>query len=193
MLNCVKLAKALCLRGKLTAVSACADRKKVDVLKIISRIGILVLVLVVVAILAGQANFFAGQMPTDLGVKAGKLKAPSLTPNSVSSQAELYPDHPQRAYAAIAPLLYTGESKLAMQRLVHILEQTPRTKIIRQEPDYVYAQCTTALMRYTDDVEFWLDEPRGVIQVRSASRLGAKDFGVNRQRIEEIRAQFQKN
>jgi uncharacterized protein (DUF1499 family) len=45
-------------------------------------------------------------------------------------------------------------------------------------------------MGYVDDTEFYLDEKAGVIQVRSASRLGRSDFGVNRERIESIRAQL---
>jgi uncharacterized protein (DUF1499 family) len=49
------------------------------------------------------------------------------------------------------------------------------------------------LLKFTDDLEFWLDRPASVIQVRSSSRLGRKDFQVNRQRIEAIRAQFTGN
>jgi uncharacterized protein (DUF1499 family) len=42
-------------------------------------------------------------------------------------------------------------------------------------------------MKYVDDAEFWFDPAAGVIQVRSASRLGKSDLGVNRERIESIR------
>jgi uncharacterized protein (DUF1499 family) len=48
----------------------------------------------------------------------------------------------------------------------------------------------TRLMRFVDDAEFYLDEKAGVIHVRSASRLGSSDFGVNRARIESIRAKL---
>ncbi len=65
--------------------------------------------------------------------------------------------------------------------------------IVTNEPDYIYAQCTTKLLKFTDDIEFWLDRNAGVIQVRSASRLGKKDFDVNRKRVEAIRAQFNSN
>ena len=190
---CEKSLEALCSHGCLLAVSSQTKQEFVGVLKIIGRIAMVLAVIVVAAILAGQAGLLRGHMPPDLGVKAGRLKPPSLTPNSVSSQADWYPDHPQRAYAAIAPLHYAGDGHVAMQRLVEILNGMARTAIIRKDSTYVYAQCSTPLMRFTDDVEFWLDEPNSVIQVRSASRLGAKDFGVNRRRIEEIRAQFQQN
>jgi uncharacterized protein (DUF1499 family) len=64
---------------------------------------------------------------------------------------------------------------------------------VTRESGYLYAQSTTPLMRFTDDLEFWLDAEKGVIHVRSASRLGESDLGANRQRVETIRAQFLKN
>ena len=140
--------------------------------------------------LAGQIGLLRGKTPNDLGVRDGRLKRPSFTPNSVSSQAALYPDHPQKDYANIAPLTYLGDGENAMQRLAKVLSDIDRTSIIIQEPGYLYAQSSTALLRFTDDVEFWLDKQAGVIQVRSASRLGRKDFNVNRDRVESIRARF---
>jgi uncharacterized protein (DUF1499 family) len=66
----------------------------------------------------------------------------------------------------------------------------PRAKVVTAEPNYLYVEFTSKLMGYVDDTEFYLDEKAGVIQVRSASRLGRSDFGVNRERIESIRAQL---
>jgi uncharacterized protein (DUF1499 family) len=77
-----------------------------------------------------------------------------------------------------------------MEKLASALSKTERTVLVNREPGYIYAQSTTALLKFTDDVEFWLDKPNGVIQVRSSSRLGQKDFGVNRARIESIRARL---
>lgn len=153
----------------------------------------LILVLGAALILAGQFGFLTGRAPTDLGARDGRLKPPSDTPNSVSSQADLYPNHPQRAYAAIAPLAYAGDADEALRRLAAVLLATPRCKLVTQHPDYLYAQCSTALLRFTDDVEFWLDRSAHLIQVRSASRLGQGDLGANRARVETIRAQFQEN
>ncbi|MEO5655608.1 MAG: DUF1499 domain-containing protein, partial [Nitrosospira sp.] len=65
---------------------------------------VVIAVVVITGLLAGQLGLLKGTQPTDLGVHDGRLKPPSKTPNSVSSQASLYPDHPQRAYAEIAPL-----------------------------------------------------------------------------------------
>ena len=149
-----------------------------------------VVVIAIALVIAGQLGMLSGSQPKGLGVTDGRLKSPSKTPNSVSSQAALYPDHPQKKYASIAPLAFTGDGEAAMARLADLLQKTERTIVITRGPDYVYAQNTTALLKFTDDVEFWLDKTNGVIQVRSSSRLGRKDFNVNRARIEAIRARF---
>ena len=159
-------------------------------MKILWFLALLVVVLALVLVIAGQMGLLAAKAPSRLGVTDGRLKPPSSTPNSVSSQASLYPDHPQQAYAAIAPLTFKGDGEAAIQQLAQVLTQMPRTVIVTQNADYLYAQSTTALLKFTDDVEFWLDKPNHVIQARSSSRLGRKDFGVNRARVEAIRAAF---
>lgn len=162
-------------------------------MKVIWFIALVAVVIAALLFLAGQLGMLKGTQPSDLGVKDGRLKPPARTPNSVSSQADLYPNHPQAQYAAIAPLDYQGDAKAAMAKLVGVLQAQPGTVIVSQTDDYLYAQSTTQLLRFTDDVEFWLDATQQKIQVRSASRIGRKDFGVNRQRIEAIRAQLNTN
>ncbi len=144
-------------------------------------------------VIAGQIGLLQGPVPKDLGVHDGRLKPPSRTPNSVTSQADLYPDHPQKDYARIAPFQFTGDGEKAMARIADILKNSDRTVLITHEPGYLYVQSSTQLLKFTDDVEFWLDRSAGVIQVRSSSRLGRKDFNVNRNRVEAIRAQFATN
>ena len=139
-------------------------------------------------IIAGQLGLLRGKAPQDLGFKDGKLKRISRTPNCVSSQAALWPDDRQKDYSAIAPFKATGDGSAQMQKISDALKAMPRTVIVSQTPAYIYAQSTTALLKFTDDVEFALDAQAGVIHVRSASRLGQKDFGVNRTRIEAVRA-----
>ncbi|MEO8856715.1 MAG: DUF1499 domain-containing protein [Burkholderiaceae bacterium] len=140
---------------------------------------------------AGQFGLLAGSVPKHLGVENGRLQPPSSTPNSVSSQANLYPGHLQQAYAAMPALQYRGDGEAAMQKLEAVLKQYPRTVIVTRRPDYIYAQCSTPLLKFTDDVEFWLDKDAHAIQFRSASRLGRKDLGTNRARMEAIRARFE--
>jgi uncharacterized protein (DUF1499 family) len=159
---------------------------------VIVKWAIIIIALVVIAgLLAGQLGLLKGTPPTDLGVHEGRLKPPSKTPNSVTSQASLYPDHPQRSYADIAPLPGNGDPEATLDRIDSIVEAMDGARIVRKEPGYMYAQFTSRLMKYVDDAEFWLDPAAGVIQVRSASRLGSSDLGVNRKRIEFIRQKLQ--
>jgi uncharacterized protein (DUF1499 family) len=146
------------------------------------------LVAAAAVLVAARLNLFSGRRPDNLGVRDGKLKPPSKTPNSVSSQAALWPEHPQREVAAIAPLALKGNGPATIARLAQIVEGMDGARIVERRPDYLYAQFTTRLMRFVDDAEFWFDPAAGVVQVRSASRVGGKDFGVNRARIEAIRA-----
>ncbi len=151
---------------------------------------VLFVVIVVAALLifAGQAGLLKGKPKGPLGVTEGKLQRPSKTQNSVSSQANLWPDHPMLGYASIAPLAYSGPGDEAMAKLARVLSVLPRTRVVSTSANYVYAECSTALMRYTDDLEFLQDDAAKVIHVRSASRLGLKDLGANRKRVEVIRA-----
>ena len=143
----------------------------------------------VTVLVAGQTGMFRGEKPKDLGVTAGRLKPPSDTRNSVSSQANLYPNHPQRAYAEMAGLPWRAEdSATSIQALVRALETQPGITLIEQTPDYVYAQARTRWLGFVDDLEFWANPATQVIEIRSASRLGQEDMGTNRQRIETLRA-----
>lgn len=148
-------------------------------------VGLLVLALAAMA--AGQVGLLQGKVPNDLGVHQGKLKPPSATANSVSSQAALYPDHPQRRYADIAPLAVRGDGPATLARLQHVVAAMPGARIVDSRPDYLYAQYTTSIMQFVDDVEFWYDPKAQAIQVRSASRVGESDLGVNRKRVEAVR------
>jgi uncharacterized protein (DUF1499 family) len=151
---------------------------------------IAVLVLVIAAILAGQFGLLKGKAPADLGLRSGLLKAPSNTNNSVSSQAALHPNNPMHTKAEIAALPMKGDAAATMARLQAVVAAMPGAQIIKAEPTYLYAQFTTRLMKYVDDVEFSIDEPAKLIQVRSASRLGKEDLNANRDRIEAIRAKL---
>jgi len=143
--------------------------------------------LVVLAVAAGQLGFLQGKPAADLGVNGGRLKRPSSTPNSVTSQADLFADHPMRDYARVAPLPASGGAQASIARLRAVIERWPGATVVEQRDDYLYARFETKLLRFVDDGEFWYDPAAQVIQVRSASRLGRKDFGVNRARIEAIR------
>jgi uncharacterized protein (DUF1499 family) len=124
---------------------------------------------------------FPGRRPTNLGVRDGKLAPCPASPNCVSSQAT-------DAGHAVEPLRFTGDAGAAMLRLKAVVQSMPRTQIVQSTADYLYAEFTSRLLGFVDDVEFHCDGK--VIHVRSASRLGYSDLGVNRSRVEEIRAAF---
>ena len=126
---------------------------------------------------------FAGKRPSNLGVKNGKLAPCPSSPNCVSSQST-------DALHQIAPLTFTSTPEQALAKLKSIIQSLPRTQIITETEDYLYAEFKSALLGFVDDVEFYLDQNANIIHVRSASRLGQSDLGVNRQRIETIRAKF---
>lgn len=139
----------------------------------------------------GQLGLLRGAAPTDLGVKDGRLKRLSSTPNCVSSQAALYPDHPQTGYAAIDPLpLKNNDSVSSMAALIKVLQGMPGVTLVGQETGYLYAQAETRWLKFTDDVEFWFNPASRVIEMRSASRLGRKDFAANRTRLEAVRKAY---
>jgi uncharacterized protein (DUF1499 family) len=134
-------------------------------------------------ILAASLFHFSGAKPKNLGVKNGKLTACPNSPNCVGSQ-ETDAEH------QIEPLTYTGNSQEAFDRLKLIVRSLDKVEIVEDRSDYFYAEFTSKLMGFVDDVEFYLDETAQKIQVRSASRLGQSDLGVNRQRIETIRSKY---
>jgi uncharacterized protein (DUF1499 family) len=117
---------------------------------------------------------FDWRQPTNLGVKDGLLAPCKRTPNCVSSQA----DRSDREHY-IAPL------RASMEDVRKAVEALPRTRVVLAHPNYLHAEFRSRLLGYVDDVEFFFDG--AVVQVRSASRLGRRDFGVNRARVEQLR------
>jgi uncharacterized protein (DUF1499 family) len=128
---------------------------------------------------------FSWKRPDNLGVKDGRLAPPKTTPNCVSSQAD-----PADAEHYIPPIAFRGAAADAMAATRKAVESMRGASVVRQEAGYLYAEFRTPTMRFVDDVEFVHDEKAGLIHVRSASRLGRRDFGVNRARVESIRARI---
>jgi uncharacterized protein (DUF1499 family) len=122
---------------------------------------------------------FKGTKPSNLGVKDGKLAACPGTPNCVNSQS----DNAQAKIAAL-PAVSIAEIK-------KVVDGMEGSTIIEENNNYLYAEFKSKLMGYVDDVEFYLDSNTNSVQVRSASRLGKSDLGVNRKRVEEIRSKLQ--
>jgi uncharacterized protein (DUF1499 family) len=125
---------------------------------------------------------FSGTRPSDLGVESGRLKPCPDSPNCVCS-TDSDKEH------GIDAIAFTKSPAEVMAQLKQVIQSMERTNTVTASDDYLHVEFTTKLMGYVDDVEFYLKD--GVIQVRSASRLGKSDLGVNRKRIEEIRSALQ--
>ena len=115
---------------------------------------------------------------------AEPLKPCPPKPNCVCSRHDASPRH------RVEPFAVSGDPAQAISRLKSLLEGLPRTRIVTATDDYLHAVCRTRL-GFPDDVECLLSPEEGVIHVRSASRLGYSDWGVNRRRVEGLRRRFQ--
>lgn len=115
-------------------------------------------------------------------IEHGQLAPCPSSPNCVSSLAT---DDGHR----VAPLAIPGDAAAQMAALLAVVGDMPRTEIQAQADNYLWVVFTSRLLRFRDDVEFLLG-PGGAVQVRSASRLGYSDLGVNRKRVETIRARL---
>ncbi|MDY6781697.1 MAG: DUF1499 domain-containing protein [Cyanobacteriota bacterium] len=165
------------------------DPVKTQVKLSLSRIFLIAAVVIAIGWIAmrialpNNPTIFSGTRPATLGVRAGQLAPCPNTPNCVSSQSDDI-DH------YIDPLADNGQASAPLSRLEQIVNETKRAKVIARADNYLYAQFTSRWMGFVDDVEFFEDDA-GEIEVRSASRLGESDLGVNRSRIETLRSQFQ--
>ena len=156
-------------------------------------IGLLLLVVLIlfglwlaIVNLTGRENsMWFGGRPSTLGIKDGKLSGPRKTPNSVLSEG-IETTHP----AYVAPIAFTGDPRAALAKLGAALQALDRVTILKVEETYLYAEFRSKTLGYVDDFEARVDAVTNLIHVRSASRLGRRDMGVNRARVEMIRAKF---
>jgi uncharacterized protein (DUF1499 family) len=125
-----------------------------------------------------------GTRPAELGLlPSGTLRPCPSSPNCVSSEAGT--SAAQRVEPFAAP---GGTQDLA--KLATLVGGWPRAAIITSSGGYLHAEFTSLIMRFVDDVEFRYDTAAKVIHVRSASRLGKSDLGVNRKRVEALRQKW---
>ena len=122
---------------------------------------------------------FTGERPNNLGVTDGRLASCPGSPNCVNSQSDA-----GKSQIDPLPMVSIAEIKQAVEGM-------ERTTIIEETDNYLYAEFKSKLMGFVDDVEFYRDTEANVVHVRSASRLGQSDAGVNRKRVEEIRSKLQ--
>jgi uncharacterized protein (DUF1499 family) len=88
---------------------------------------------------------------------------------------------------AVTALVLRGAATKAWATAREVVAGLAQTRVITDTPDYLHAECESALLGFVDDVELHLRVSDGIIAVRAASRLGIGDLGVNRRRIENLR------
>ena len=123
----------------------------------------------------------AGRRPSNLGVSDSQLAPCPPTPNCVSSDASDPVHH-------VAPLALRGDPHEGWNAIRQVVAAWPRTRIVTGTDEYLHAECRSTLLGFVDDLELHLRREPAVVAVRSASRLGFSDLGVNRRRIESLRA-----
>ena len=74
----------------------------------------------------------------------------------------------------------------AFKKAVKIVSNTARTKIVEKTDSYIHAEAKTKWRRYTDDLLVKAIPEKGIIQVRSESRVGIGDNGVNQKRVDDF-------
>jgi uncharacterized protein (DUF1499 family) len=114
-----------------------------------------------------------------IGIAAGTLAACPSTPNCVSSTTD-------SERHAIAPFTIVGTPEVAWHALHEVIAGMKRTEVITDRDDYLHVECTSRVFGFVDDLEFQLRADENLIAVRSASRIGYADHGVNRGRVEHV-------
>lgn len=135
-------------------------------------------ILVLVSLFAAAVAFAGQPIANPLGPCPDK-------PNCVST-AEPNASH------GVTPLPFHGTAKQTHDELVRLIGAMPGSAIVRTEDSYIHAMFTSRLFGFVDDVEFYLDEQEHVVHMRSASRSGYYDFGVNKRRLDEVAEEWAK-
>lgn len=117
---------------------------------------------------------------------AAKLKACSKTKKNCVSTVN------SSGYHAMKPIHFACDADEAMNHLRNILHTMQNAEIEEQRKDYLHAVFTSKMLKFKDDVEFFISAGDQKIQFRSSSRTGYYDFGVNRKRMDEIHERFKK-
>ncbi|MFM2312514.1 MAG: hypothetical protein RLZZ04_1790 [Cyanobacteriota bacterium] len=139
---------------------------------------------------------FAASAFAAIGIENNHLAPCPSSPNCVVSQRLLRATSTEPALTvgqdgdeehSIEPIAYRGDRTTAKETLLKVLSVVPRTEVIEDTGNYIHTESTSRIFKFVDDVEFYFPEGENTIQVRSASRVGESDLGVNRRRIEQIR------
>ncbi|MGW8313181.1 MAG: DUF1499 domain-containing protein [Desulfuromonadales bacterium] len=146
------------------------------------RVKFCILLILVTGLLFGCSST---RQTNGLGLQNGQLRSCPDTPNCVSSRANNSDQQVPALQLQMAPGQAWEQVKAAITAL-------PRTHIITATSEYIHAECRSAVFGFIDDLELHLLPKQGQIEVRSLARVGYYDFGVNRQRVEQLRSRLLK-
>ena len=140
------------------------------------------IVIIISSVLTGLLLFSppALAISANLGITDSHLEPCPQSPNCVVSQNG-------DAKHSIDPITYNTDRESAKKTLLKVLTVVPRTTVVEQAENYIHALAKSRIFKFVDDVEFYFPNDEKVIHLRSASRLGESDLGVNRRRMEQIR------
>ncbi|MBT5019884.1 DUF1499 domain-containing protein [bacterium] len=145
------------------------------------------LVIVILVPLLGLIGLsLMSKRPANLGVNEGQLAPCPTSPNCVSSQSN-------DSEHGMTPIKYQGDTASNIQNIKSVMQARPRTNLITERDNYLHFEATSKILRFVDDIEFYIDEENQLIQFRSASRVGRSDMGVNRKRMNEIQQALNEN
>lgn len=110
----------------------------------------------------------------------------SDTPNCVSSLAK----NPKYR---VEPFILRNDPQISWYMVLKTIGSLPRTTIVTQNDTEIHAECRSMIFRFVDDLMLRLSPSKGIVHIRSASRIGYSDFGVNRRRVENLREILRQN
>jgi uncharacterized protein (DUF1499 family) len=143
-------------------------------------ISLLIALLVILAMLFTILSCTSS--PPKVQLVDGKLRPCPNSPNCVSSEGD-------RASSRVEPLTFQDSPEKAWDNLRETLREMGG-KIQEEHDGFLWATFTSRVFRFVDDVEFRMVSTDGMIHVRSGSRVGYSDLGVNRRRVEKLRSLF---
>ncbi|WP_422379518.1 DUF1499 domain-containing protein [Marinicellulosiphila megalodicopiae] len=120
-----------------------------------------------------------------LGLISNKLAPMPKTPNAISSQTQVLSKK-------VEPLHFKGSLEHSKEALITIISNINGTELVENDEQYLYFIFSTSLMKFKDDVEFYFDDEKKIIDIRSSSRAGYSDLGKNLERYEFIKQQWEK-
>jgi uncharacterized protein (DUF1499 family) len=135
-------------------------------------------------VLTLSSNFILPANALAVGISNDRLEPCPVSPNCVVSQ------NADKTHQ-ISAIEYNRDRSEAKELLLKVLSVTPRTQIIEQTDNYIHAESKSRIFGFVDDVEFYFPNNEKAIEIRSASRVGESDLGVNRRRLEQIRLALQ--